>query len=81
MIQLFPGRALPRAEREAAGAFGKPLRGSSDGTHCGQRYPVSLEGVRAEDQVQEDGRHCQVHGEHLQQAGLSPGPGAGGDGE
>ena len=80
MIQLFPGRAQPRAEREAAGAAGKPLRGSGDGTHRGQRHPVRLEGVRPEDQVQEDGRHRQVDGEHLQQAGLSPGPGAGADG-
>ena len=73
MIQLFSGRALPRVEREAAGGFRKPLRGSCDGSHRGHRHTGGLERLRAEDKVQEDGGHGQVHGGHLQSACFSAG--------
>ena len=73
MIQLFSGRALPRVAREAAGGFGKPLRGPSDGSQGGNCPAVCLEGLRPQDKVPQDGRHCQVHGEHLLQAALPAG--------
>ena len=81
---MLPGRAEPRAARQAAGGAGAAVPGQQGGARRGRRYPERVAGPRAAAEAAEDGQPRPVRGEHRPRqetqrprAGPGPAPGRG----
>ena len=80
---MLPGRAEPRAARQAAGGVGAAVPGQQGGARRGSCYPERVARARAAAEAAEDGQPRPVRGEHrprqeTQRPRAGPGRGHGG---